>query len=123
MKAASTDLRQKIVHAPWGEGVVDTDPQNDGANVTMIGALSLQGLDAMMTVDGATHGDVLRAYVEQALGPNLGAGDVMMKIIAADLGGCLPLLMQRLDGQALSRLYTRQKAVYKAGHTRSMPSE
>jgi hypothetical protein len=97
-----------------GEGAVDTVPQNGGANVTMIGALSLQGLDAMMTVDGATHGDVLRAYVEQVLGPNLGAGDVVMKIIAADLGGCLPLLMQRLDGQALSRLYTRQKAVYKA---------
>ena len=84
-----------------GEGVVDTVPQNDGANVTMIGALSLQGLDAMMTVDGATHGDVLRAYVEQVLGPNLGAGDVVIKIIAADLGGCLPLLMQCLDGQAL----------------------
>jgi hypothetical protein len=84
-----------------GEGAVDTVPQNGGANVTMIGALALQGLDAMMTVDGATHGDVLRAYVEQVHGPNLGAGDVVMKIIAADLGGCLPLLMQRLDGQTL----------------------
>ena len=123
MKAALTDLRQKIVHAPWGEGGVDAVSQNYGANVTMIGALSLQGLDAMMTVDGATHGDVLRAYVEQVLGPNLGAGDVAMKIMVAEFGGCLPLLMQRLDGQALSCLYTRQKAVYKAGHTRSMPSD
>jgi hypothetical protein len=68
----------------------------------------------MMSMDEATHGDVLRAYVEQGLGPNLGAGGVVMKIIAADLGRRLPLLMQRLDGQALSRLYTRQKAVYKA---------
>jgi hypothetical protein len=42
--------------APRGERVVDTIPQNDGANVTMIGALSLQGLDAVMTVDGATDG-------------------------------------------------------------------
>jgi hypothetical protein len=112
-----------MVHAPWGEGAVDTVPQNDGANVTMIGALSLQGLDAMMTVDVATPGDVFRAYVEQVLEPNLGAGDVVMKIIAVDLGGCLPLLMQRLDGQALSCLYTRYKAVYKTGHSRSMPSD
>lgn len=111
MKAASPDLRQEIVHAPWGEGVVDTVPQNYGTNVTMIGARSLQGLDAMLTVDGATHGDVFRAYVEQVLGPNLGADDVVIKIIAADLGGCLPLLMQCLDGQAASCLYTRQKVV------------
>ena len=47
--------------APRGERVVDTVPQNSGPNVTMIGALSLQGLDAVMTVDGATDGDVFQA--------------------------------------------------------------
>jgi transposase len=40
--------------------------------------LSLAGLDAVMTVDGATDGDVFRVYVEQALGPTLVAGDVVM---------------------------------------------
>lgn len=64
--------------APRGERVVDTVPQNYGPNVTMIGALSLQGLDAVMTVDGATDGEVFRAYVEQVLGPTLVAGEVGM---------------------------------------------
>jgi|RhiMetStandDraft_8_1073273.scaffolds.fasta_scaffold128242_2 transposase len=44
----------------------------------MIGALSLQGLDAVMTVDRATDGDVFRVYVEQVLGPTLVAGDVVI---------------------------------------------
>jgi transposase len=64
--------------APRGERVVDTVPQNYGANVTMIGALSLQGLDAVMTVEGATDGDVFRTYVEQVLGPTLVAGDIVI---------------------------------------------
>jgi transposase len=44
----------------------------------MIGALSLQGLDAVMTVEGATDGAVFQAYVEQVLGPPLVAGDVVL---------------------------------------------
>jgi transposase len=64
--------------APRGARVVDTVPQNYGPNVTMIGALSLQGLDAVMTVDGATDGAVFQAYVEQVLGPTLVAGDVVL---------------------------------------------
>lgn len=64
--------------APRGERVVDTVPQNYGPNVTMIGALSLQGLDAVMTIDGATDGDVFQAYVEHVLGPTLVAGDIVI---------------------------------------------
>ena len=64
--------------APRGARVVDTVPQNYGPNVTMIGALSLQGLDAVMTIDGATDGDVFQAYVEQVLSPTLVTGDVVI---------------------------------------------
>jgi hypothetical protein len=49
--------------------VVDTVLQNYGPNVTMIGALSLQGLDAIMTVEGAKAGDVFRVSIGQGLGP------------------------------------------------------
>jgi transposase len=64
--------------APRGERVVETVPQHYGSNGTMIGALSLQGLEAVMTVAGATDGDVLQAYGEQGLGPTLVAGDVVL---------------------------------------------
>ena len=40
-----------------------------GVNVTLIGALSLSGPTTLMTIPGATTGDVFRAYVEQVSGP------------------------------------------------------
>jgi transposase len=37
----------------------------------MLGALSLQGLTAMMTVDGGTSADVFKVYIEEVLAPAL----------------------------------------------------
>jgi transposase len=64
--------------APAGERAVGSVPQNYGPNVTMLGALSIQGLQAVMTVDGATDADVLRTYVKQVLGPTLSPGDMVV---------------------------------------------
>jgi hypothetical protein len=61
--------------APSGERVIGRVPQHDGPKVTRLGALGVQGLHAVMTVEGATDADVLRAYVRQALGPPLTPGD------------------------------------------------
>jgi transposase len=44
----------------------------------MIAALSLQGVDAMMTIDGATDAEVFRASVAPVLGPTLVPGDIVM---------------------------------------------
>ena len=65
--------------APRGERVVETVPQHSGPPGTRIGALSLQGLDAVRTVEGAPEGDVFRAAVEQGLGPPLVAGEVVLR--------------------------------------------
>ena len=64
--------------APTGERVVGSVPQNYGQNVTMLGALGIQGLDAVMTVDGATDAEVFRTYVKQVLGPTLTPGDIVV---------------------------------------------
>lgn len=64
--------------APKGQRVIDRVPKDPGVNVTLIGALSQSGLDALMTIAGATTGDVFLAYVEQVLGPTLRPGDVVM---------------------------------------------
>ena len=64
--------------APPGERVVGSVPQNYGPNVTMLGALGTQGLQAVMTVDGATDTEVFRAYVKQVLGPTLVPGDIVI---------------------------------------------
>lgn len=61
-----------------GQRAVGSVPQNYGENLTLIGALSLSGLQAPMTVDGATDGEVFRAYVEQVLCPTLESDDVVV---------------------------------------------
>jgi transposase len=64
--------------ASKGERVLGSVPQNYGENLTVIGALTDSGLQAVMTIDGATDGEVFRAYVEQILCPTLEAGDVVI---------------------------------------------
>ena len=61
--------------APRGERVLDAVPRNYGPNVTMLGALGMQGITAVMTVEGATDADVFLAYVEHVLAPRLQPGD------------------------------------------------
>jgi transposase len=64
--------------AARGERVVGAVPQTYGANVTMIAALSLQGVEAVMTIDGATDAEVFRAYVEEVWCPTLVPGDIVV---------------------------------------------
>ena len=64
--------------APSGARVIGSIPQHDGQNVTMRGALGVQGLHAVMTVDGATDTGVFRPYVKQVLGPTLTPGDMVV---------------------------------------------
>jgi transposase len=64
--------------APRGERALGSAPQNYGQNVTMLGALSCTGLEAVMTIEGATDSDVFRAYVGEVLCPTLRGGDLVI---------------------------------------------
>jgi hypothetical protein len=64
--------------APRGERVVDTVTQHSGPTVTLSGALSLQGLEAVLPRDGATEGAVVQASVAPGLGPTLVAGAIVI---------------------------------------------
>ncbi len=46
--------------------------------LTTLGAMSLEGMVATMTVESATDGDVFEAFLEQVLCPKLEAGDVVV---------------------------------------------
>jgi DDE superfamily endonuclease len=72
---AWTRLSGRAAH---GERVVGHVPQYDGENVTLLGTLGSQGLQAVMTVDGATNTEVFRAYVKPLLGPTLASGDIFV---------------------------------------------
>ncbi|WP_159911072.1 hypothetical protein [Pantoea sp. 18069] len=60
-----------------GQRVHDAVPENWGRNVTVLGALSCQGLDALMSSEDAADAPVFRAYATEVLAPPLQAHDVV----------------------------------------------
>lgn len=64
--------------APKGERVIERVPRQRGKVTTLLGAISLSGEIASLTVEGGTSGDVFLAYVEQILIPTLTAGAVVV---------------------------------------------
>jgi len=64
--------------APKGERITDTTPQGHWQVLTTIGAMSLQGIEAAMTIAAATDGEVFRAYVAQVLCGKLKPGQVVV---------------------------------------------
>jgi transposase len=63
-------MTRRFGRAPRGERVADAVPRNHGRTVTVMGALSCHGLDAVLTIEGAPDAAVFRAYVEPGLMPD-----------------------------------------------------
>ena len=64
--------------APKGQRVLGSVPHDHRPNVTIIGSVSLEGVDAAMSFEGAVNGDIFRVFVEQVLAPTLCDGDVVV---------------------------------------------
>lgn len=71
-------LTRLFGRAPKGQRVVDSVPKNYGDNVTLLGVLSVAGVEALMTVNGATDGDIFLVFVRKVLAPTLREGDVVV---------------------------------------------
>ena len=76
----STNLTycRRYGRAPQGRRVDQAEPLYGGPNVTLLVALTPDGPGALLSVKGAVNGDVGAAYLDQVLGPTLGAGDGMV---------------------------------------------
>jgi transposase len=87
-----------------GERVIGTVPQNYGPNVTILGAVGVQGIQAVMTVEGSTDTEVFRAYVKHVLGPTMVLGDVVVldNLAAHQARG----IQQMLAGRRVRLLYS-----------------
>ena len=64
--------------APGGQRVGQGVPLHVGTPVTRIGALTVNGLEAVMSLDGALNAASFAVYLEQVLGPTLVPGDVVV---------------------------------------------
>ena len=60
-------MTRRYGRARRGQRVHDAAPKNWGRNESVLGSLSCCGLEAVMTVEGATDGAVFRAYVNEVL--------------------------------------------------------
>jgi transposase len=69
-------LTRTHARAPRGERVYDSVPRNRGRVTTMLGVISLRGMEGIMTVEGGTTKKVFEEFVQQCLVPVLQPGDV-----------------------------------------------
>jgi transposase len=74
----TTQMTRAWGRAPKGERIAEATPQGHWKVLTTLGAMSARGMEAVMTIEAATDGEVFRAYVEQVLCPKLQAGDVVV---------------------------------------------
>jgi len=74
----TTQMTRLWGRAVRGERIAEATPQGHWKVLTTLGAMSLRGIEAAMTIESPTDGEVFLAYVEQVLGPKLKPGDVVI---------------------------------------------
>jgi len=74
----TTQMTRLWGRAPKGERIDEATPQGHWKVLTTLGAMSLRGSEAAMTMESPTDGEVFTAYVEQVLGPKLKPGDIVV---------------------------------------------
>jgi transposase len=70
-------MSRAYARAPRGARAVVVEPFQTGGNCSVIGALTLAGVQAPLMIDGPLDGQVLELYVEHLLAPLLQPGDVV----------------------------------------------
>ncbi len=74
----STQMTRRYARAPRGVRVHETTPEGNWKILTILGAMSLRGMIATMTVEAATDADIFLAYLDHVLCPALQSGDVVI---------------------------------------------
>lgn len=62
-------MARRYARAPQGERVHAAVPVNQGKNLTILGAVSLAGIQAVMTIEGSTDAQVFFTFVHTILVP------------------------------------------------------
>lgn len=75
---SNISMTREYGRCPRGERIVERVPRNRGTVTTMLGALALDGLRALMTNEGGTSKAVFMEFVRDHLVPVLRKGDVVV---------------------------------------------
>jgi len=76
--AAATNLTRLRGRCVQGERLVAPVPHGHWKVLTMIGAMTINGVLTAVTVDAATDGEIFLQFVTEALAPALRPGDVVV---------------------------------------------
>ena len=71
-------MTRLYARAPRRQRALATKPVKRGRHVTMLGALSLKGIVAAMTVEGFTDGAVFLTFLQEGLMPQLRPGQLLI---------------------------------------------
>lgn len=74
----TTEMTRRYGRAGRGERVHEGTPAGHWRTLTLLGAMSCDGLVATMTIESPTDGDVFLAYLEQVLCPRLQPGQIVI---------------------------------------------
>jgi transposase len=74
----TTSMTRLYARSQGGGRICETTPGGHWKIMTILGAMSLRGMIASMTIEEATDGDIFLAYVEHILCPALKHGDVVV---------------------------------------------
>ncbi len=96
-------MTRRYGRARHGERVREGAPAGHWRTLTVLGAITLEGLVATMTIESPTDGEVFLAYLEQVLCPRLQPGQVVvMDNLAAHKN---PGVRQRIEQTGAQLLY------------------
>ena len=76
--SVKTNMVREYGRAPRGERLVASVPHSQRKTSTFIGCLHEDGMVAPYVLDGAVNGELLIAYIEHQVVPNLARGDVLI---------------------------------------------
>jgi transposase len=71
-------MTRLYARAPRGQRAYATKPVNRGRHLTLLGALSLTGIVAAMTVEGFTDSEVFLAFLHEVVVPQLRPGQILI---------------------------------------------
>ena len=110
--------------APRGERCRAAIPHGHWKTTTLTAGLRIGGLAAPMVMDGPMHGDAFRAYVEQALMPELTPVDVfVMDNPSRHTRSAVFARRSRpqVRSNPIERAFAKLKALLRAAATRTIP--
>jgi transposase len=74
----STQMTRRYARAERGVRVHESTPEGNWKILTILGAMSLRGMIATMTIEAATDAEIFLAYLGHVLRPTLRPGDVVI---------------------------------------------